>query len=406
MTFPLNVALGPLSTLVTLEVLGLGGNAIDVAYVITLGNFATIPAALVWGMAADRFDRRKIVLLSYGATAASLVTFPFVNSIPALAALYGTITFVTVAPNTPFNLLVMETHEKPKWAAGFSKLSMLSSLGVLTGLLVSSVGVLYLRVPYIVQGLGAVVLGSTVAGFRLLPRPQVRLERVALVHHKESFLTRLKMFPLFFLHLPDPSHFKMFRLSRLRTKPINFVPLLYIAIFLFYLSSGLFNTVYPVSLYQRGLSKAEVLAVVTVGMTVQSLSFARTGWAVERLGEQKAASLSLILRGASYVGLAMVTMAAAGLPVLIAGVTLYPLAAGVAFAIYYASSNTLVFKVVGERSHGRGLGVYSTMTGSALFVGSLASGYLSHYVGFYADFGLAGALLWIAAYLFHYLEEG
>jgi Major Facilitator Superfamily. len=406
MTFPLNLALGPLSTLVTLEVLSLGGNAIDVSYVITLGNLTTIPASLIWGMAADRFDRRKIVLLSFGATSIVLISFPFLDSIPALAGLYGTITFITVAPNTPFNLFVMETNEKSKWASAFSRLSMLSSLGVLAGLLASSVGVIFLRVPYIIEGLGVVVLISTAAGLRVLPKPPVRLERVALVHHKESFMTRLKMFPLFFLHLPDPSHFKMFRLSRLRTKPVNFVPLLYIAIFLFYLSSGLFNTVYPVSLYQGGLNKAEVLGVITAGMIVQTVSFMETGWVIRKLGEQKSASLSLALRAISYAGIAVVTAVAAGIPILAAGLTLYPLAAGLAFAIYYAASNTLVFKVVGERSHGRGLGVYSTMTGVALFMGSLASGYLSHYVGFYLDFGAAAILLFAASYIFHYLEEG
>jgi MFS family permease len=82
------------------------------------------------------------------------------------------------------------------------------------------------------------------------------------------------------------------------------------------------------------------------------------------------------------------------------------LAAGIAFANFYSSSTTLIFKIVGERSQGRGLGVYSTVVGISLFVGSLLSGYITHYLSYGIDFIIAGLLLLADSLLFRYLEEG
>ena len=65
-----------------------------------------------------------------------------------------------------------------------------------------------------------------------------------------------------------------------------------------------------------------------------------------------------------------------------------------------------MFKIVGERSQGSGLGVYSTIVGVSLFVGSILSGYFTHYLGYGMDFVIAGVMLVSNSFLFRYLEEG
>lgn len=64
LVIPYNTSIGPLSTLVTLQILSLGGNAIDVAYAISLSNAVLIPASIIWGFLADKMDRKKQILLS------------------------------------------------------------------------------------------------------------------------------------------------------------------------------------------------------------------------------------------------------------------------------------------------------------------------------------------------------
>ncbi|WP_373279928.1 MFS transporter [Metallosphaera hakonensis] len=230
------------------------------------------------------------------------------------------------------------------------------------------------------------------------------LERTSLLHSIESFAVRFKMLPLMFLHVPRPNSFKMFRLSRLTTKPINYVPLLYIAITIFYISSGLFNTLYPASLYDKGIDKSIVLGIITVGMLFQILTFHFVGHYLENRDERETSFRSLVLRGSGYIvmGISLITPITA----IILGFLFYPLSAGIAYSMFYAASNTLIFKIVGGRRQGTTLGVYSTLVGIALFSGSLASGYISKAIGYMGDFIIAGILLYTSALIFRYLEEG
>ena len=82
------------------------------------------------------------------------------------------------------------------------------------------------------------------------------------------------------------------------------------------------------------------------------------------------------------------------LPVLI----FYPLAAGVAYSLYYTASNTMVFNTLNPRRNGSSLGVYSALAGFATMAGSFASGFLSFYLGFHATFLVSGATLGIAVW--------
>jgi len=406
LVIPFNASTGPLSTLITLQIISLGGNAISVAYVISLSNAVLIPASMIWGFMADRLDRKKQILISFGGTALSLIFMPLANSIPLIALNYSLITFMSTASSTPFNLLVMESTEKKHWGQLFSRFSFLSSLGVLVGLIVSTFLVIILRIYEIEEILGLTVLATLIAGLKILPKPIVTFERAAILHHKESFLTRMIHLPMMFLNLPNLHNFKMFSLKRLLRKPINYIPLLYIGIVIFYISSGIFNTVYPAGLYIKGLDKAEVLSVITVGMIFQILGFRFASNLLESRDEKRLAYISLILRGSSYIILGLFAQLFLGIPILISGLIFYPLAAGIAFSIFYSSSTTLIFKIVGERRQGTGLGVYSTVVGLSMFLGSLLSGYITHYISYGIDFIIAGILLIFDSFLFRYLEEG
>ncbi|MEM3359249.1 MAG: MFS transporter, partial [Metallosphaera sp.] len=78
----------------------------------------------------------------------------------------------------------------------------------------------------------------------------------------------------------------------------------------------------------------------------------------------------------------------------------------IAYSLFYAASNTLIFKIVGGRRQGTTLGVYSTLVGISLFLGSLLSGFISKSIGYAGNFIIAGVLLYLSASIFKYLEEG
>lgn len=400
-----NISIGPLSTLLTIEILDLGGNALDVDYAITASNIMLIPASMFWGMLSDRVDIRKIILLGFATSSILLLTMHFTSSIPLLISLYGVLTFFYTSYTTPMNLLVMETSEKSKWASSFSKLSMFSSIGSLIGLLISTFLVIFIRIYDIYLLLAIIAFSAFVIAYLYTPRATIGIERKAIVHHKESFITRLRMLPLIFLHLPDIHHFKMFKLSRLTKKPINYIPLLYLAIFIFYISSGLFNTLYPASLYEHGLTKAIVLGIITEGMLVQILTFDVIGKYLETRDEREVSFRALLLRGSGYIAMGISSFFNYIVNEIV-GFVFYPISAGIAFSAYYSASNVLIFKATGERRQGTTLGVYSTLVGIAMFIGSLASGYISTGFGFSINFIIAGLLLFISASIFKYIEEG
>ena len=74
---PVDVATGPVGTLIQLYILELHGTVIDVGLAITLYNAVSIPAAVIWGYVTDRFQSRKTILvLSCVAVSANLVLLP------------------------------------------------------------------------------------------------------------------------------------------------------------------------------------------------------------------------------------------------------------------------------------------------------------------------------------------
>jgi len=113
----------------------------------------------------------------------------------------------------------------------------------------------------------------------------------------------------------------------------------------------------------------------------------------------------LLLRSASYAGIGVMAALFVGLSYLGGTLVLYPLAGGLAYAVYYTASNTMIFNTLGAKNQGSRLGVYSALVGVATMVGSFVSGYVSFYFGFLATFVLAGALLAFSAALVPYVPS-
>ncbi|MBP1357714.1 MAG: hypothetical protein JZD40_04415 [Sulfolobus sp.] len=104
LSLPFNASTGSVSTLVTLEILSLGGTALEIGYVMSLSNAVLILASILWGITADRFSRRKQILLSFTGTSISLILMQYTNNITSLAADYAFLTFISTASVTPMNI--------------------------------------------------------------------------------------------------------------------------------------------------------------------------------------------------------------------------------------------------------------------------------------------------------------
>jgi len=390
---PVAIATGPVGTLIQLYILELHGTVIDVGLTITLFNAVSIPAAVVWGYVTDRFQSRKTILvLSCVAISANLIILPLGNSISGAALIYALFSLVSSASATPANLLIMETQRKPHWASAFARFSMVSSVGTTLGLLLGIAWSSYLEISLLVLPLSALSLASAVLSVVMIREPSIAFEREFIVMQRRSLQQRLLAIPLVFLRLPNLVDFKSV-FKGLRSTLTRQLPLLYLSIFVFYVASGLFNTSFIPSLRAAGLSASEVFLVSMLAMVAQTASFYFAGPYVEKRDLRKTAVAGLLVRLACYAAIGVLVGFTRGLSYLGGTLVLYPIAGGLAFAIYYTSSNTMIFNTLGAKNQGSRLGVYSALVGVATMVGSFVSGYFSFYFGFLATFVLAAACL-------------
>jgi MFS family permease len=399
--FPASLAAGPLGTLVQLYLIELNGihqGTLYISVAVAVYNAVGIPAAVFWGFATDRIHQRRLLIASsYAVTAAILASLYFDSTTAGTIFTYASFSFVSAASATPLNLLIMETSAKARWAGAFARLSMISSMGTVGGLLLGAFWVQALPLLALSVPLSLFALASTVMAVLTLPRSEFVLEPATVVMRRPSFFHRLLALPMIFISPPRLSDFRRsFRGAR--SGLTRHLPFFYISIFMFYLSSGLFNTSLVPAMSSTGIAKGPVFAAVLSGMLVQTVSFQFAGRYVERRPLSTTSIQGLLLRGVCYGGIGVAALFLTGYPFLAAVLVLYPIAGGVAFSVYYTSSNTMMFNSV-KKSPGAALGVYSAIVGLASAAGSLASGAISVYWGFYLTFTLASILLYAAVFV-------
>ncbi len=406
--FPVALATGPLGTMVQLYLIELNGVTLGTIYsglAIAIFNGVSIPAAIFWGFTTDRLHRRRnLIVASYALMAIVLFSFYFDRSTAGTIATYSIFSFVSVASATPLNLLIMETEEKGRWAGAFAKLSMMSSVGSVGGLILSTLWsekfpLILLSVP-----LGFFALASAALSVITISEPAFTFERESVAMRRSSFFNRLLTLPVFFIKAPKASDFR--RVFRgLRSSLTSYVPLFYISTVLFYLSSGLFNTSFVPAMSAFSLTEVETFAVILAGAAAQTLAFQGAGRYVSAQSLVTTSAQGLLLRGWSYVVIGAAALFLAGPLFIVPALVMYPIAGGVAFAVYYTSSNTMMFNTVQRKNPGGALGVYSAVVGIATMGGSLASGFISVYLGFYTTFVLAGVLLFAAVWIVAHLPK-
>jgi len=390
---PVSIALGPVGTFVQLYILELGGTVIDIALAVTLFNAVSIPAAIIWGFTTDRFHGRKtIIAVSYLMVAATLLLFLRTMTIYGIDLLYSLFSLLSAAAATPLNLLIMETQPKSRWTSAFARFSMISSIGVTGGILLGVAWSDFLPFHLLVVPLAMLSASSALLAALMIKEPSISFERGLIVMVKRSFYELLLALPMLFLQIPRMIDFRRVYKS-LRYGLSRDPLLLYASITGFYLSSGIFNTSLVPALYGASLSKSQVFLVSLVGMIVQTASFNYFGPRIEQKSLKQSAFRGLTIRAAGYALIGVCTYFLTGLPYLAATIVLYSLSAGVAYALYYAASNVMIFNTLGKSHQGSVLGVYSALVGFATMLGSFISGLTSYFLGYYVTFILAGILL-------------
>ena len=246
---------------------------IDIGLAITLFNAVSIPSAIIWGMATDRYHKRKpMIFLSYLVVSGILGLFLFTKTIHGIEVLYAIISFFSSASATPLNLLIMETQPKSRWTSAFARLSMVSSVGVTLGLLLGVAWGDFLPLYLIMIPLSILSTVSALISFLTVKEPIVGFEGAMIVLVRRSFYERLLALPMLFLRIPRASDFnRVFKSMRFELTREPF--LLYLSIIAFYFASGIFNTSLVPSFYEAKITNSEVFLILLAGIIVQTIAF-------------------------------------------------------------------------------------------------------------------------------------
>ena len=275
---------------------------------------------------------------------------------------------------------------------------MMSSVGNVGGLILSTLWAGRLPLISLTLPFGVFALASAALSVVTIREPAFTFEKESVALRKSSLFSRLLALPIFFVKVPKASDFtRVFR--GLRSSLTSYVPLFYISTVLFYLSSGLFNTSFVPAMSAFSLTEFEIFAVILVGMVTQVLAFQFAGRYVENQSLVTTSAQGLLLRGWTYIIIGAAAWLLTDQLFILPALVMYPVGAGIAFAVYYTSSNTMMFNTIQRKNPGAALGVYSAVVGLAATAGSLASGFISVYVGFYTTFVLAGSLLFAAVWI-------
>ncbi len=388
---PINAAYGGIWTLLPLYLLELGGSVIDVGFAGTVFNLAVIPGSLVWGYLADAYPRRRTVMHAATVVIATVIAAKFLtSSIPILVLLYAMYGFLSTAYTPTTQLLIMEFTLKRDWAQEFGRMSSASSLGFVLGVAPGVIWTRYLPLnTYLVYCL--ILQLIALALIRKIREPQRTIEREAITFSLDAFVSRIRELPLFFLKVPRKSDFVRFhRMAGLGLTQT--LPLLFIAMTLFFSGASMFFTSFTPFLKSRDVPDFEVFVVYLLLFASNTISFRYAGKIAQKFAPSRVTSLSMLVRGLTLLSAYSLTLLSTSTQVIIASLLILAIV-GASFTLANTASSVIIYHNLEPGRKGELLGIYSALTGIGLLSGAFVSGFVSYHLAYGITFLIAGAVV-------------
>ncbi|MGC8646551.1 MAG: MFS transporter [Thermoplasmata archaeon] len=403
-----SMAQGPISTILTLYLISnphISHGEIYISLMISGGTIASIISTYLFGKITDKISNKNyIIIFSYIGVSFTIFIFLFLINPLLIVLNYFLYSFFSSAPSAPINIIIMETVEENLWKKAFSNLQFAASFGSTLGFIISFsftfkfyvMSLLYISFILSVVSLILIIL--------LLPKPRRKIDRREFLMNIYVYLSRAFSNPFIYVRLTNESFWKTIKNINFEKIKNDNITYLSIATFIFYIGSGLFNTMYPAAIRVKTDSDFMSFLILSVGMIIQTSTYLLIWKKTKFFAKSDNLIKSLFGRGLSYLAISFSFM----FPIsLFIGVNLifYPIAAGLAFSIFYTVSNIIAFEIIGNNARGRKMGLYTAMIQIGVFVGSLLSGYISESYGYTLDFIFASFFVLISSIFFYRLRR-
>ena len=372
---PFKVATGGSSALVSLYLLELGGNASTVGLTFALASLSSMLGALFWGRLSDRTLRRKpFILLGFASVPVFLTLMAFVRTPVQLMAVNTAYAFFLASTLTVPIALVLRSVRKHSWEQGIGKFNEVSGWGWVFGLVLGFGLSKFLTIPQLFLAFAFLSLPSVFMGRSMIREAPVYINRRSIAAFGNYVIEKARYFPSFILHtnFSLPAGLRRF----------------YLALFMFWISAGLYFPQMPVLLTGAGYGREVVYLALISNSTVAALNYCRVGrdMAKNREGTLRK---GLSLRAAAFLTAAIGTVV---FPALLPLTVLSYLLAGYSWTFIGLSSTAIVGERAGEREKGSAMGTYNVVSSAGYITGNLLGGAVVSSAGFTAAFGM-GLLL-------------
>lgn len=393
---PFNAAVSAVSTLVPLYILSVGGSVLDVGFASVAYSLALIPAPLLWGRVCDvTGSRRNVMLLAAALLLTATVSMYLSDSLAVIVLAFAAVAHATGMMSPPLNLLIIENLPKAEWDKGYTRSSWYSTIGTVSGLATGLVWELFFPLTSFLIVCSALAVASIALTAALVRDPPITIERRTMVVSRQAFVGRLTQLPLMFVRLPRMADFRA--VAKLAKEGLTRdIPVIIVASSLFSASLNVFFTSYTPYLKLNHLADWEVYFT---SMYVNTMNGVASRYVLTRLKgtvSPSVASGALAVRAVGMLLAAVLSVFVKGQETLYTTLLVFTLL-GLAYTIITIDLNSLFYRALPAGRQGGMLGVYSTANGVALFAGSLASGYISFYLGYPFTFFVAGMLVLLSA---------
>lgn len=380
-----NACITGLSTLLPLYIIFLNGTVLDVALALSLFNAALIISALFWGHLIDIFgNRKRLIVISYLGMVLGGISLYWIKNLILIAIIYSLIGFMRQGSQPAINLLVIETEQKSQWGKVFSRIQLISVLGMILAVIIGVfwIDVLGLQSYFLLcSGMG---ISATLIAQICIPETQIQFESNILYKFPSTMFNRIRRNPVVLPKVPSLKEIDTL-LKMLKTSMLQAFPLFLFSTFFFYASSGMYFTAITPFLKQNMISDSVIFAVYLTLYLTQAITFMFSSKFVDKYGKKNSTLFSLIFRtaGTALTLFAAVYLSTSNLIFIIIFAFVF---LDSAFSLYSTSTSLILFELLPFKRRGYYLGVFGAITGIGLLIGSLLAGEISALFGFPTSF--------------------
>ncbi|AHF79474.1 MFS transporter [Thermococcus paralvinellae] len=367
---PFKISTGGSSILMPLYLLQLGGNAQMVGIMNSLASLSSMIGSLFWGKLSDKTLRRKVfILFGFFSVSVFLAGLSLTNSPVEFILLNAVYSFFLASTISVPIVLVLRSVRKHSWDYGIGKFNEISGWGWVFGLGLGFVLSKYLTIRQLLLLFALLNIPSLILGAKTIREIPIYVNRKSIMIFGNYVIEKIRYVPTFMLHinLRKPKFGKF-----------------YFASFLFWISSGMYFSQFPVLLAENGFGREYIYLAAILNSAVSAFMYLRVGLMLENKDKLKVLKEGIALR---LLGITTILIGAFIVPYLLPLAFLSYFLAGYSWSFISISSTSIVGKLAGEKEKGTAMGTFNLINSLGYIIGSFSSGFLVYAGGFTANFG-------------------